>query len=62
VAHEARRGRARADGRGFLAYGFAPNRETLATFLRYHQEQGLSKRRLTPEELFAPETLESFKV
>jgi 4,5-dihydroxyphthalate decarboxylase len=49
-------------GEDFWPYGFAPNRETLATFLRYHQEQGLSKRRLTPEELFAPETLESFKV
>jgi 4,5-dihydroxyphthalate decarboxylase len=34
----------------------------LETFLRYHHEQGLSKRRLMPEELFAPETLEAFKV
>jgi len=49
-------------GEDFWPYGFAPNRETLATFLRYHNEQGLSKRRLTPEELFAPETLESFKI
>jgi len=43
-------------------YGFAPNREALATFLRYHHEQGLSKRLLEPEELFAPETLESFRI
>jgi len=34
----------------------------LDTFLRYHHEQGLSKRRLQPDELFAPETLESFKI
>ena len=49
-------------GDDFWPYGFAANRETLATFLRYHHEQGLSKRRLAPEELFAPETLESFKI
>ena len=49
-------------GDDFWPYGFAPNRETLATFLRYHHEQGLSKRLLSPEELFAPETMESFKI
>jgi 4,5-dihydroxyphthalate decarboxylase len=49
-------------GEDYWPYGFAANRATLATFLRYHHEQGLSKRRLEPEELFAPETLESFKI
>lgn len=49
-------------GEDFWPYGFASNRKTLATFLRYHHEQGLSKRRLDPEELFAPETLESFVI
>jgi 4,5-dihydroxyphthalate decarboxylase len=49
-------------GEDFWPYGFAGNRATLATFLRYHHEQGLSKRLLQPEELFAPETLESFKI
>lgn len=49
-------------GDDFWPYGFAPNRETLATFLRYHHEQGLSKRLLTPEELFAPETMESYVI
>jgi 4,5-dihydroxyphthalate decarboxylase len=49
-------------GEDFWPYGFAPNRETLATFLRYHHEQGLSRALLKPEELFAPETLESFKI
>jgi len=49
-------------GEDYWPYGFAPNREALATFLRYHHEQGLSKRLLAPEELFAPETLESFRI
>jgi 4,5-dihydroxyphthalate decarboxylase len=33
-------------------YGVAGNRTTIDTFLRYHYEQGLSQRRLTPEDLF----------
>ena len=49
-------------GDDFWPYGFAPNRHVLDTFLRYHHEQGLSKRRLAPEELFAPETLEAFRI
>jgi 4,5-dihydroxyphthalate decarboxylase len=49
-------------GDDFWPYGFERNRETIATFLRYHHEQGLSKRLLKPEELFAPQTLESFKI
>jgi 4,5-dihydroxyphthalate decarboxylase len=49
-------------GRDWWAYGFAPNQHTLATFLRYSFEQGLSKRLLDPKELFAPESLESFKI
>jgi 4,5-dihydroxyphthalate decarboxylase len=43
-------------------YGLAPNRHVLETFLRYHHEQGLSRERLSPDALFAPETLESFRV
>jgi len=49
-------------GEDYWPYGFAPNRGTLETFLRYHHEQGLSRRLLAPEELFAPETLESFRI
>ena len=49
-------------GRDFWPYGFEPNVQTLSTFLRYSYEQGLSKRLLTPKDLFAPETLESFKI
>jgi 4,5-dihydroxyphthalate decarboxylase len=49
-------------GQDFWPYGFEPNVHTLSTFLRYHYEQGLSKRQLTPRQLFAPESLESFKI
>jgi 4,5-dihydroxyphthalate decarboxylase len=38
-------------------YGVAPNRAAIDAFLRYHQEQGLSARRLPADEIFAPETL-----
>jgi 4,5-dihydroxyphthalate decarboxylase len=60
VAHveEARR----EMGDDWWPYGLGPNRQVLDTFLRYHHEQGLSKRRFAAEELFAKETLESFKV
>jgi hypothetical protein len=46
-------------GADYWSYGLEANRHTLATFLRYHHEQGLSGRRLRPEELFAPESTES---
>ena len=49
-------------GADWWPYGVAANRQVLETFLRYHHEQGLSKRLLAPEELFARETLESFKI
>ena len=49
-------------GEDFWPYGFHANRHVLDTFLRYHHEQGLSKRRLAPEDLFAPETMEQFKI
>jgi len=49
-------------GEDWWPYGLAPNRHVLDTFLRYHHEQGLSKRSFAPEELFARETLESYKV
>jgi len=52
----------RVMGEDFWPYGFKENEKTLSTFLRYHFEQGLSKKLLTPKELFAPETLESFKI
>lgn len=49
-------------GEDWWPYGLGPNRHVLEAFLRYHHEQGLSKRRFAPEELFAKETLESYKV
>ena len=54
---------ARAElGDDWWPYGFARNRAALDTFLRYHNEQGLSPRKLEPEALFAPETFETFKI
>ena len=49
-------------GDDYWPYGLERNHKTLQTFLRYSFEQGLSKRRLEPEELFAPESLEAFKI
>jgi 4,5-dihydroxyphthalate decarboxylase len=49
-------------GEDWWPYGLEPNRKALETFLRYHHEQGLSRRRFNPDELFARETLQSFKV
>ena len=49
-------------GDDFWPYGLDRNRHALSTFLRYSHDQGLAKRRLAPEELFAAETLESFRI
>ncbi|HEY1460755.1 MAG TPA: ABC transporter substrate-binding protein, partial [Casimicrobiaceae bacterium] len=49
-------------GDDWWPYGFEANRHVLDTFLRYHHEQGLSRQRMQPEALFAPETLEAFKI
>lgn len=43
----------------FWPYGVRDNRHALDTYLRYFQEQGLSKRRWTCEEIFAPELLDT---
>jgi 4,5-dihydroxyphthalate decarboxylase len=49
-------------GEDFWPYGIEPNRPTLEAFLQYGYEQGVSKKRLKVEDLFAPETLQSFKI
>ncbi|MEU6700891.1 ABC transporter substrate-binding protein [Pseudonocardia sp. NPDC046786] len=49
-------------GRDFWPYGVDANRAVLEVFLRYAHEQGLTARRLAPEELFAPETLETYVI
>jgi 4,5-dihydroxyphthalate decarboxylase len=49
-------------GRDFWPYGLEPNIHVLQTFLRYSHEQGLAKRLLAAADLFAPESLEAFKI
>jgi 4,5-dihydroxyphthalate decarboxylase len=50
-------------GEDFWSYGLTVgNRKVLDTFLGYHHAQGLSARRLTPEELFHPGALELYKI
>lgn len=49
-------------GADFCPYGVEANRKTLETFIRYCCEQGISNRRMAAEELFAKETLETFRV
>ena len=49
-------------GDDYWSYGLAANEATLSTFLRYHHEQGLSRRRYEPKELFAPEATEEFVI
>ena len=49
-------------GDDFWPYGVEPNRPTLEAFLQYGYEQGVCKKRITVEDLFAPETLQSFKI
>lgn len=41
-------------GEDYWSYGFEPNRHVLETFTRYHHQQGLSARKVEPEELFVP--------
>jgi len=61
IADHAQRWKALA-GEDFWPYGVAPNRPTLEAFLQYGFEQGVCERQLAVEELFAPETRESFKI
>lgn len=49
-------------GEDFWSYGVAANEKVLSTFLRYHHEQGLSRRLHAPAELFAPEAMEAFVI
>ena len=45
-------------GENYYSYGIAPNRKTLEALFRYSHRQGLSRRKLTIEELFDPVSLE----
>jgi 4,5-dihydroxyphthalate decarboxylase len=49
-------------GEDYWSYGLGPNRHVLDTFTRYQHEQGISARRLSPEELFHPASLDLSKV
>ena len=49
-------------GPDFWPYGYGANRHVLEAFLHHHHRQGLSARRLSPEELFHPSTHETVKV
>jgi 4,5-dihydroxyphthalate decarboxylase len=46
-------------GEEWWPYGLTANRKTLDTFLRYHHEQGLSKRLLTSEDIIVPALLDT---
>ncbi|WP_338664592.1 ABC transporter substrate-binding protein [Pararoseomonas sp. SCSIO 73927] len=49
-------------GDDFWSYGLEANRHGLDVFLEAHHAQGLSSRRLEPEELFHPASLEAFRL
>jgi 4,5-dihydroxyphthalate decarboxylase len=49
-------------GDDYWPYGFKENLNSLEVFTRYHHEQGLSSRRVQPEELFAASTLDLSKI
>ena len=49
-------------GDDFWPYGIEPNRPTLEAFFQYGYEQGVAKKRLRMEDVFAPETREQFRI
>jgi 4,5-dihydroxyphthalate decarboxylase len=49
-------------GEDFWPYGVERTQTTLSTLLRYSREQGLTSSEMAPQDLFAPETLEAFKI
>jgi 4,5-dihydroxyphthalate decarboxylase len=49
-------------GEDYWPYGIEPNIRTLETFLRYAADQGLSRRPVSPADLFARETHEEFVI
>lgn len=44
----------------YWPYGVSPNRTTIEAFLKFCFDQGVTKRHLMPEDIFAKEALESF--
>jgi len=48
-------------GEDYWPYGFEANRHVLETLTQYLVEQGLTERKVDPQELFAPNTLEPLR-
>ncbi|HZT07011.1 MAG TPA: ABC transporter substrate-binding protein [Chloroflexota bacterium] len=49
-------------GEDFWPYGLEPNRHVLQTLMDYAIEQGLLEHRMALDDLFAPETLETYRI
>lgn len=49
-------------GEKYWVDGFQANRHVIDKFCQYSYDQGLAKKRFQPEDLFAPNTLESFSI
>jgi 4,5-dihydroxyphthalate decarboxylase len=49
-------------GGDFWPYGLEANRRTLETFLEWAFEQGVCRTQLAAEELFAPQTLDRYRI
>lgn len=49
-------------GQDFWSYGVEANRHALESFTDHHFKQGLSKRKLSVDELFHPSTYDSFRI
>jgi 4,5-dihydroxyphthalate decarboxylase len=49
-------------GEELMPYGIDANRTTLEAFLQYAHEQGVTHRKLAPEDLFPPQVQKNFKV
>ena len=49
-------------GRDYWSYGLAANHHVIDALTRYSFEQGLSSRRVTPEEIFWPATHDLSKI
>jgi 4,5-dihydroxyphthalate decarboxylase len=49
-------------GNDYWPYGVEPNRRAIETLVRYSCEQGLAERSVAIEELFAPSTLDDYRI
>jgi 4,5-dihydroxyphthalate decarboxylase len=49
-------------GEDFWPYGIEPNRPSLEAFFQYAYEQGVAKKHLRMDDVFAPETREHFRI